>query len=196
MSVEYLDTPGFHGFRVRRQIDNTTYQEYFSLKDGGRPVRGAARTRVRRAAEARDAELASSQRDARERAAREVHFDDRGRVRGILYRRKKEKNGRITPLFQIGIHSAREDRLVNTTVSIWSHGLDEAWRRAVDFYAKHKQIPRHSSAYRQLLAAKPDYPELAERYGPVRSRHRSASASGVRAAPRPPVRAGVKTPAG
>ena len=174
MSVEYLDTSGFHGFRVRRQIDNKTYQEYFSLKEGGRRMRGAARARVRRAAEDRDAELASSQRNARVRAARAVHFDDRGRVRGILYRRKKEKNGRTTPLFQISIHSTREERLVNTTVSIWSHGLDEAWRRAIDFYARHKEIPRHSTAYRRLLAAKPDYPELAERYGPLRSRRPSA----------------------
>lgn len=192
MSVEYLDTPSFHGFRVRRQIDNKTYQEYFSLKEGGRRMRGAARARVRQAAEDRDAELASSQRSARVRAARAVHFDDRGRVRGILYRRKKEKNGRTTPLFQISIHSTREQRLVNTTVSIWSHGLDEAWCRAIDFYARHKEIPRHSTAYRRLLAGKPDYPELAERYGPLRSRRPSAPAAVNHAIPRPPRRAGAK----
>ena len=32
MSVELLDNPRFFGFRVRRQIDGKTYQEYFSLK--------------------------------------------------------------------------------------------------------------------------------------------------------------------
>lgn len=196
MSVEYLDTPSFHGFRVRRQIDNKTYQEYFSLKAAGRPMRGAARAKVRRAAEDRDAELASSQRRARERAAREVHFDDRGRVRGILYRRKKEKNGRTTPLLQIGIHSMLEDRLVNTTVSIWSHGLDEAWRRAIDFYARHKKIPTRSRAYRRLLAGKPDYPELAARYGPLRSRRKPAPTAMTDAPPRPPLRAGAAHPAG
>ena len=187
MSVEYLDTPSFHGFRVRRQIDNKTYQEYFSLKDGRRRMHGAARARVRQAAEERDAELASSQRRARERDARRVHFDERGRVRGILFRRKKEKNGRATPVFQIGIHSTLEDRLVNTTVSIWSHGLDDAWRRAIDFYARHKEIPRHSSAYRRLLADKPSYRDLGDRYGPLRS----PSMAGT--APRPPLRAGAKS---
>ena len=147
---------------------------------------------MRQAAEERDAELASSQRSARERAARQVHIDARGRVRGILFRRKKEKNGRATPLFQIGIHSTLEDRLVNTTVSIWSHGLDEAWRRAIDFYARHKEIPPHSSAYRRLLAGKPHYGELANRYGPLRSRQGPPSS----ATPRPPLRAGSKTSAG
>ena len=36
MSVELLDTPRFHGYRVRRQINGKTYQEYFSLKQDGK----------------------------------------------------------------------------------------------------------------------------------------------------------------
>ena len=43
MSVELLDNPRFHGFRVRRQIDGKTYQEYFSLKESGKRLRGAKR---------------------------------------------------------------------------------------------------------------------------------------------------------
>ena len=47
MSVELLDNPRFFGFRVRRQIDGKTYQEYFSLKANGKRMRGAARAEVK-----------------------------------------------------------------------------------------------------------------------------------------------------
>ena len=155
MSVELLNSRRFHGFRVRRQIDNETYQEYFTLKREGRLVRGAARAEVRRQAEDRDAQLARTQRAARERAMREVHVDADGRVRGILFRWKKGRNGNRSPLFQVGITSLLSGDVVNTTVSINLHGLDEAWRRAVDFYAKHRRIPKGSDAYRELLRARP-----------------------------------------
>jgi hypothetical protein len=155
MTVELLDTPRFHGFRVRRQIAGRTYQEYFSLKADGVRIRGERRDAIRRRAEARDAELAQEQKSAREATAREVRIDARGRVRGILYRMKTEKSGRRTPVFQIGIMSTRDGRIVNTTVSIGLHGLSTAWQRAVDFYAEHKQIPRRSKAFRDLLAAEP-----------------------------------------
>jgi len=155
MSVELLDTPRFHGFRVRRQIEGKTFQEYFSLKESGKRIRGPRRTAIKRAAEARDAELARMQEKARERAAREVHIDEQGRVRGILFRMKTEKSGTRTPVFQIGIHSTLENKIVNTTVSIHLHGLEGAWKKAVDFYAQHKRISKRSKAYRELLAARP-----------------------------------------
>lgn len=155
MSVELLDTPRFHGFRVRRQIEGKTFQEYFSLKENGKRLRGPRRTSIKRAAEERDAELARMQEKARERAAREVHIDAQGRVRGILFRMKTEKSGTRTPVFQIGIHSTLENKIVNTTVSINLHGLEGAWKTAVDFYAEHKRISKRSKAYRELLAAQP-----------------------------------------
>ena len=167
MSVELLDTPRFHGFRVRRQIDKKTYQEYFSLKQGGHRLRGPARAAVRQRAEARDAELASTQRLARERAAKNVRLDERGRVRGILFRRKVEKSGAVTPTFQVGIMSVMEGRLVNTTVSIKQHGFDEAWRRAVAFYARHRGLSPGSTAYRRLLSAKPHEADAPRLYGPA-----------------------------
>lgn len=166
MSVELLNLRRFHGYRVRRQIDNETYQEYFSLKRGGRLMHGAARAEVRRQAEDRDAELAMTQRAARERAMREVHVDADGHVRGILFRWKKGRNGRRTPLFQVGITSLLSGEVVNTTVSIRLHGLDEAWRRAVDFYARHRRIPRGSDTYRELLRLKPP-PAVIEPAPPV-----------------------------
>ena len=160
MSVELLDTPRFHGYRVRRQINGKTYQEYFSLKEGGRRIRGAKRERIRRKAEARDADLSGQQRNARDKAAREVHVDSKGRVRGILFRMKTEKSGTKTPVFQIGIMSTLENKIVNTTVSIHLHGLAGAWEKAVEFYAVHKKISAKSKAYTDLLKARPGNADL------------------------------------
>ena len=46
VSVELLNTPRFYGFRVRRQIDGRTYQEYFSLKADGKRIRGPERAAI------------------------------------------------------------------------------------------------------------------------------------------------------
>ena len=166
MSVELLNSRRFHGFRVRRQIENETYQEYFSLKKEGHLMRGAARAQLRRRAEDRDAELAITQRAARESAMREVRVDADGHVRGILFRWKKGKSGQPSPLFQVGITSLLTGKVVNTTVSINLHGLDEAWLRAVEFYARHRRIPKSSDAYRELKRAKPS-PTMLERVPPA-----------------------------
>jgi hypothetical protein len=160
MSVELLDTPRFHGFRVRRQIGGKTFQEYFSLKENGKRLRGAKRAAIKADAEARDGQLALQQRAARSKAAKEVHVDAKGRVRGILFRLKTEKSGTKTPVFQIGIMSSLDNKIVNTTVSINLHGLEGAWRKAVVFYSHHKQISTRARAYKQLLAAQPSEADL------------------------------------
>ena len=160
MSVELLDTPRFHGYRVRRQINGKTYQEYFSLKEDGKRMRGTDRNAIKAKAEARDVELASQQRSTKDKNAREVHIDDKGRVRGILFRMKTEKSGTKTPVFQIGIMSTLENKIVNTTVSISLHGLDGAWQRAVDFYAEHKKINKRSKPFTDLLKAVPNQAQL------------------------------------
>ena len=129
-------------------------------------MHGAARAEVRRQAESRDAELAITQRAARESAMREVRVDADGHVRGILFRWKRGKSGKPSPLFQVGITSLLTGKVVNTTVSINLHGLDEAWRRAVEFYAHHRRIPKGSDAYRQLSRAKPS-PRVQERAPPA-----------------------------
>ena len=160
MSVELLDTPRFHGFRVRRQIAGKTFQEYFSLKENGKRIRGARRAEIKAEAEARDAVLAAQQAEARDKAAREVQIDGAGRVRGILFRMKTEKSGTRTPVFQIGIMSTRDDKIVNTTVSITLHGLEGAWQKAVEFFADHKKISKRSKAWKALLTAQPSEAEL------------------------------------
>jgi hypothetical protein len=160
MSVELLDTTRFHGFRVRRQIAGKTYQEYFSLKKDGKRLRGAARAKVKAAAEKRDEQLERMQSKAKKEAARTVLFDKDGKVRGILFRMKTEKSGTRTPVFQIGIMSEKAGKIVNTTVSINLHGLKGAWQKAVDFYCEHKRISKRSDLYRKLLRAQPSKKQL------------------------------------
>lgn len=151
MSVELLDNPRFHGFRVRRQIDGKTFQEYFSLKENGKRLRGAKRAAVKEIAEKRDAELEAMQKKLRDKADKEIQLDDNGQVKGILCRLKREKSGTMTPVFQVGIMSRETGKIVNTTVSINKHGIEPAWQKAVDFYCRHKNINKRAKIYKQLL---------------------------------------------
>ena len=160
MSVELLDTTRFLGFRVRRQIAGKTYQEYFSLKENGKRLRGQARAAVKTQAEDRDAVLAKQQAKAKAEAAKTALFDKDGKVRGILFRMKTEKSGTRTPVFQIGIMSAKVSKIVNTTVSINLHGLKGAWEKAVGFYIDHKKISKRAATYKQLLKACPSKAQL------------------------------------
>lgn len=160
MSVELLDTTRFHGYRVRRQIAGKTYQEYFSLKSDGKRLRGEARNKVKVKAESRDVVLKKAQSKARAEAAKTAIFDKGGKVRGILFRMKTEKSGTRTPVFQIGIMSARAGKIVNTTVSINLHGLAGAWKKAVEFYVLHKKISKQSSIYKKLIKAQPSNARL------------------------------------
>ena len=155
MSVELLDNPRFHGFRVRRQIDGKTYQEYFSLKANGKRVRGAKRAAVKEIAEQRDTELASLQKKSKDKADKEIQLDENGQVKGILCRLKKEKSGTMTPVFQVGIMSRVSGKIVNTTVSLNKHGIPGAWQRAVDFYCQHKNISKRTNIYKDLVARCP-----------------------------------------
>jgi hypothetical protein len=155
MSVELLDNPRFHGFRVRRQIDGKTYQEYFSLKEEGKRLRGAKRAAVKAIAEKRDAELAKVQQKSKDKADKEIQLDDSGQVKGILCRLKKEKSGSMTPVFQVGIMSRETNKIVNTTVSLNRHGIPAAWEKAVDFYCRHKAISKRSKVYKDLMAMCP-----------------------------------------
>jgi hypothetical protein len=152
MSVELLDNPRFFGFRVRRQVEGKTYQEYFSLKENGKRLRGAKRAAVKERAETRDAELEAVQAKNKAKADKEINLDEKGQVRGILCRLKREKSGTFTPVYQVGVMSRVRGKIVNTTVSIPRHGRVEGWRRAVDFYCAHKQISKRSKVYKELLA--------------------------------------------
>lgn len=183
MSVELLDTPRFFGYRVRRQILGKTYQEYFSLKENGKRLRGERRAQIKARAEDRDEALARQQHSLQQKRAKEVRIDSNGQVRGILCRLKAEKSGNRTPVFQIGVMSLLENRIVNTTVSINKFGVAEAWRRAVEFYARHKKISKRSAAYRALLDAEPSAAQVRRLQNGSRRRATGGrSARGSRAA--------------
>lgn len=156
LSVKLLDNEAFYGFRVRRTVNGTVFQEYFSLKDQGARLQGRALKRVEQQALLRDQELLLLQQKGRAQKKGERCFNEDGSVRGISFLRKSEKSGSVTPIFQVGIASELEDKIVCTSFSLNAHGKDEAWRKAIDAYAKHKVISRNSKLYKQLLAAIPD----------------------------------------
>jgi hypothetical protein len=155
LSVKLLDNEAFYGYRVRRTIDGKLYQEYFSLKNGGERIQGRAKKQIEQEALQRDRELELLQERMRERMKADRCFNSDGTVRGISYLLKTEKSGSVTPIFQIGIASELEQKIVCTSFSLNAHGTEEAWRKAVDAYAKHKVIRKNTKLYKQLLAAIP-----------------------------------------
>ncbi len=155
MSVKLLDNAAFYGYRVRRTVDSRLYQEYFSLKKDGKRMTGEARKKVQRTAQQRDEQLATAQRKARDANKAQRCFNANGTVRGISYLVKTEKSGTRTPIFQVGIASEPDGKIVCTSYSINAHGKEQAWKLAVGTFAKHKAISKGSKLYRQLLSAMP-----------------------------------------
>jgi hypothetical protein len=155
MSVKLLDNEAFFGYRVRRTVNGKLYQEYFSLKNNSKRLRGAPRKAVLAEAETRDEELRLAQEKHKiaNRAARCFHPD--GSVRGISYLLKTEKSGAQTPIFQVGIASELEGKTVCTSYSLNAHGGEVAWQKAVDAYAKHKMISKNTKLYKDIKAAMP-----------------------------------------
>ncbi len=155
MSVKLLDNQAFYGYRVRRTVNGELFQEYFSLKRDGKRLAGAKRKEVEREAIARDLELEQAQKRHRELTKVDRCFNADGSVRGISYLLKTEKSGALTPIFQVGIASELERKTVCTSYSLNAHGREEAWRKAVDAYAKHKLIRKNTKLYKRLLESIP-----------------------------------------
>ena len=160
MSVELLDSPRFYGYRVRRQIGGKAYQEYLSLIKGGKRLKGKHRVLIKNQAELRDAELKKLQSKNKRRLDKTVKLNGKGQVKGILFRMKKERSGRSSPVFQVGVLSRLNEKVVSTTVSINRHGLVGAWQRAVNFYCKHKLVSKRTKAYEQLISQCPKSSEI------------------------------------
>lgn len=155
MSVKLLNNDAFYGYRVRRSVNGKLFQEYFSLKKDGKRLTGRAQQQVENRARERDQELAEEQARARVRNKADRCFNPDGSVRGISYLLKTEKSGALTPIFQIGIASELQNKIVCTSYSLNAHGREEAWRRAVDAYARHKVIRKNSKLYQRLLESIP-----------------------------------------
>ena len=155
MSVKLLDNEAFFGFRVRRTVDGKLFQEYFSLKKNGKRLTGDARKRVESTALRRDKALAKAQVEAKQANKAERCFNPNGSVRGISYLVKTEKSGTKTPIFQVGIASESDGKIICTSYSINAHGKEAAWAMAVATFAQHKDIKKGTKLYKQLLAAMP-----------------------------------------
>lgn len=155
MSVKLLDNEAFYGYRVRRTVNGKLYQEYFSLKKNGKRMGPRLRKQVEAEALSRDEELAQEQQKVRKKLKAERCFNADGTVKGISYLLKTEKSGTVTPIFQIGIASELENKIVCTSFSLNAHGKEEAWRKAVEAYARHKVIGKNSKLYKDLLRAMP-----------------------------------------
>jgi len=155
LSVKLLDNAAFYGYRVRRTVNGKLYQEYFSLKKGGKRLGPRLTKGVEAEAIERDNYLAEQQKRAKDKLKAVRCFNSDGSVKGISYLIKTEKSGNETPIFQVGIASQLENKIVCTSYSINAHGKKEAWRRAVDVYAKHKIIRKNTKLYKKILASMP-----------------------------------------
>lgn len=155
MSVKLLDNDAFYGYRVRRTVNGKLYQEYFSLKNQGKPLGPRLRKKVEVQANQRDAELAEEQVKVKKKLKSIRCFNADGSVKGISYLLKTEKSGTVTPIFQIGIASELDNKIVCTSFSLNAHGKEQAWDKAVDAYAKHKLIRKNTKLYKSLLAGMP-----------------------------------------
>lgn len=158
MSVKLLDNDAFYGYRVRRSVDGKLYQEYFSLKREGKRMNAKERREVEKVALARDVALRQEQERSRQQRKIERCFNDDGTVRGISYVVKTEKSGTLTPIYQVGIVSSLERKVICTSYSLNAHGREGAWLKAVETYARHKEISKQSRLYKQLLNGKPRVP--------------------------------------
>ena len=155
MSVKLLDNEAFYGYRVRRTVNGKLYQEYYSLKKNGKRMGPRLRKQVQNEALIRDEELANEQKRVKKQLKAERCFKPDGSVKGISYLLKTEKSGTVTPIFQIGIASELENKIVCTSFSLNAHGKQKAWRNAVDAYAKHKLISKNSKLYKKLMTSMP-----------------------------------------
>ena len=155
MSVKLLDNEAFYGYRVRRTVDAKLFQEYFSLKKGGKRLNGTTRKTIEKEAVSRDDELAISQAKAKRANKAARCFNANGSVRGISYLVKTEKSGTKTPIFQVGIASEADGKIICTSYSINAHDKDLAWKMAVDTFAKHKGIGKATKLYKELIVAMP-----------------------------------------
>ena len=162
MSVKLIDNDAFYGYRVRRTVDGKLYQEYFSLKarnaKTGKTKRmlGKDKKAVEKVAIARDEELKALQTKAKEKNKAQRCFREDGTVKGISFLQKKEKSGNVTPIFQVGIASDVDNKIVCTSFSVNSHGLKGAWQKAVESYTHHKNISKNSKLFKQIMASMPD----------------------------------------
>jgi hypothetical protein len=155
LSVKLIDNDAFYGYRVRRTVDGKLFQEYLTLKAGGKRLGPKLRKQVEGQAKQRDEELFELQKKAKVANKAQRCFHDDGTVRGISFLKKHEKSGNITPIFQVGISSEQTGKIVCTSFSANAHGLKGSWEKAVASYCAHKQINKGTKLFKKILASMP-----------------------------------------
>jgi hypothetical protein len=105
LSVKLIDNDAFYGYRVRRTVNGKLYQEYFSLKRGGRRLIGRLKRLHEKDALKRDEALEQEQERMKQLLKSERCFNVDGSIKGISFLLKTEKSGTLTPIFQVGISS-------------------------------------------------------------------------------------------
>ena len=162
MSVKFLKSNGFFGYRVRREIEGKTHQHYFSLKKNGKRLVGKERELVKKEAELLDQKLSEMQVRLKKESDQTI-VDEAGARRKILYRFNKRKDGSKHPVFRVATTSRLFGKVMSTSVSIAIHGRIGAWKKAVDHYCFHKEIDPSDKAYRDLIALCPGPDEVSEK---------------------------------
>lgn len=155
MSVKLIDNDAFYGYRVRRTVDGKLFQEYLSLKGGGKRLGPKLRKQVEVQAKLRDEKLLELQKAAKKANKAQRCFHTDGSVRGVSFLKKPEKSGNITPIFQVGISSELTGKIVCTSFSVNAHGIAGAWDKSVESYCSHKKINKGTKLYKKIKAAMP-----------------------------------------
>ena len=118
-------------------------------------------------------------------------FNANGTVRGISYLIKTEKSGSKTPIFQVGIASEPSGKIVCTSYSINAHGKAQAWKLAVETFAKHKGISKGSKLFKQLLAAQPK--RVAKAKAKLKAKAKTTAKAKIKAKAKAKTKAKTKT---
>lgn len=155
LSVKLINNASFFGYRTRRSVGGKIYQEYFSLRKNGQHLSHSESRFVQQFAQRRDAELQRLQQQFKRNQLANRCFKPDGQVCGISLKEIDAKGGGTRPNYSVGIKSEISQKTVCTQFSILKHGSEVAWRKAVEFYARHKLIATDSELFEKLVKAEP-----------------------------------------
>lgn len=146
MGVIRIEHPSYVGYRAQRSSGGQVRYKYFSLATGGEKVTSKLESRVRKAAEDYDRELAEWQSRARvERLAKSLPIrpSNNTGVRGITFRRKYKtsKRGRAYkyPIFEVSVLK-NDGKSLMRRFRVWPGEERETWRVACDCLADAKGV--------------------------------------------------------
>jgi len=150
MGVIRIEHPSYIGYRAQRSAGGQVRYKYFSLATCGEKVSSKLESRVRKAAEDYDRELAQWQAKAREdQLAKSIPIrpSNNTGVRGITFRRKyrTSKRGRAYkyPIFEVSVLKDDGKSLMRR-LRVWPGEERETWRNACDCLALAKGVSARS----------------------------------------------------